>query len=267
MVLIAAGMAFFISSRFGAADGPPPSSWKLVWSDEFDKPGAPDPDKWNYEVGMLRNHESQYYTDDRRENVRVEDGCLVIEARKEPFTENGKSAAYTSGSINTKGKASWRHARVEVRAKIPAGRGTWPAVWMMGIDREKRGWPGCGEIDIMESVGFEPDVVHQTLHTKANNHINHKQITTVTVVKDLAADFHVYGMEWDEKKLTMSIDGKQTYEFDNPGTGVDAWPFDQPCYLILNYAVGGDWGGLKGIDDSIFPSRYLIDYVRVYAPG
>lgn len=155
------------------------AGWKLVWSDEFDKPGLPDPAKWNYETGFIRNHEAQYYTDARLENARVENGMLVIEARKESFknpdydptagTNNWKRsrefAAYTSACLTTQERVSWKYGRIEVRAKLPAGRGVWPAIWMLGTNRQDVGWPACGEIDIMEMVGFRPDMIYGHIHT------------------------------------------------------------------------------------------------------
>src|SRR5439155_11939414 len=146
----------------------PSSDWKLVWSDEFDQAGAMDSSKWKFETGMLRNREAQLYTD-RSENVRVEDGCLIIEARKEHVAVPGKAkkfADYTSGSVETFGKAGWKYGRVEARAKCPRGWGMWPAVWLMGENIDKVGWPACGEIDVMENVGYEPDKVHASVHFK-----------------------------------------------------------------------------------------------------
>src|SRR5215469_12052083 len=138
------------------------ADWKLVWSDEFDKPGLPDSTKWGYETGFVRNHEKQFYTGGRRENARVENGTLIIEARKEQY----KDAEYTSASLTTQGKASWAYGRIEMRAKLPTGRGIWPAFWMLGTGHGKGvKWPDCGEIDIMELVGFHPETVEAHCHT------------------------------------------------------------------------------------------------------
>jgi beta-glucanase (GH16 family) len=240
-----------------AADLP---DWKLVWSDEFDEPGLPDPAKWSYETGMLRNHEKQFYTRDR-ENARVEDGHLVIEARK----EKREKGDYTSASLNTHGHGDWTYGRVEVKAKLPAARGTWPAIWMLPGDIGKVGWPKCGEIDIMEHVGYDPAVIHGTLHSEAYNHVKHTQRSSKVRVPAFATDFHTYSMEWSGEKILMEIDGKVFATFDKkPGDGVAQWPFDKPFYLILNLAVGGDWGGVKGIDDAAFPQRMEVDFVRIY---
>ena len=237
-----------------------PAGYVLVWADEFDRDGAPDPAKWKPEVGMIRNNELQYYTENRRENARVEGGNLVLEARHEPF----EKAGYTSASLTTAGKASWLYGRVEVRAKIPAGRGLWPAIWMLGNKIGEVGWPACGEIDIMENVGFDPDQIHCTVHTKAYNHVLGTQRGKSIPVATPSADFHVYAADWTEKEIVMTFDGKEVLRFPNEGSGEDAWPFDQPHYLILNVAVGGGWGGQKGVDESVFPQRMLVDYVRVY---
>lgn len=249
--------------------------WKLVWSDEFDQAGLPDPAKWNYEVGFIRNNELQYYTRARKENARVEDGMLVIEARKErfknPSVRQGKGrskgkeyADYTSASVTTDGKASWTYGRIEVRAKLPTGRGMWPAIWMLGTNKGQVGWPACGEIDIMENVGFDPDVIHANIHTKAYNHAIHTNKGSKIKIPNPHQDFHVYAIEWRPDRMDFFVDSQKYFTFTNEGKGSDAWPYDKPQYLILNIAVGGAWGGQKGMDDSIFPQRMLIDYVRVY---
>ena len=246
---------------------PDSSNWKLVFSDEFEQPGAPDPKKWSYETGMIRNHEAQLYTDARKENARVEDGCLVIEARKEDAPVPGhadKVAHYTSASLSTSGHAQWLYGKVEVRAKLPAGRGTWPAIWFLPDRIAQVGWPACGEIDLMENVGFEPGRIHLSVHTKAYNPVQHTEKTTSVPVPRLDTDFHVYAMEWTPDEIRMSIDGAHHFTFANEHKSEAEWPFDHPFHLKLNLAIGGAWGGQKGIDDSIFPQKFLVDYVRVY---
>lgn len=253
--------------------------WKLVWNDEFDRPGLPDPARWSYETGYLRNHEKQFYTRDRRENARVEGGMLIIEARKERYPIPASSAAagrrqrqgsagefaeYTSASLTTHGKAAWTHGRIEVRAKLPAGRGTWPAIWTLGTDIGEAGWPACGEIDIMEHVGFDPGTIHANVHTAKYNHVKKTNKGDRTTVADASEAFHVYAIEWDAKTIAFFVDDRKYFTYTNEGSGREAWPFDREQYLILNLAIGGDWGGQKGIDDRIFPQRYTIDYVRVY---
>lgn len=235
-------------------------AWKLVWSDEFDREGRPDAAKWTYEEGFVRNREKQFYTKDRPENARVENGHLIIEARKESF---GK-AEYTSASLTTRGKASWTRGRIEVRAKLPTGRGTWPAIWMLGTDRTLGGWPACGEIDIMEYVGFNPETIHANVHTKKYNHTKGNNKGDKIQVAKPWEDFHTYAVEWFPDRLDFFVDGKKYFSYANEQSGPEAWPFDQPEYLILNTAIGGSWGGQQGIDDSIFPQQFAIDYVRIY---
>jgi len=258
------------------------ADWKLVWSDEFDKPGAPDPAKWGYESGFIRNHEAQYYTVARAENARVEDGMLVIEARKEHFknpdfdpsaTGRGRDrrtrefAEYTSASLTTRNKAAWREGRVEVRAKLPHGRGMWPAIWMLGTNGPSAGWPACGEIDIMEEVGYDPGVVQAHIHTGAYNHVKKTAKGDQIHVPDAEQAFHVYAVEWDQERMDFFLDDKKYFSFANEKTGSAAWPFDKDQYLILNLAIGGEWGGQKGIDESVFPQKFYVDYVRVYQRG
>ena len=252
--------------------------WKLVWSDEFNQSGLPDPARWNYEVGMLRNNERQFYTRARKENARVEDGKLIIEARKEHWSESssdqskagsrrkpgGRTAEYTSASLTTQGKAAWTYGRIEVRAKLPAARGTWPAFWALGKNIHEVGWPACGEIDIMEFVGYEPGVVHANIHTKKYNHSAKTGKGDQISIPDASEAFHVYAVEWDDEKMDFFVDKHKYFTYRNEKTGTAAWPYDKEQYLILNLAIGGAWGGQKGIDDSRFPQQYIIDYVRVY---
>lgn len=236
------------------------NEWKLVWAEEFDRDGLPDPVRWTNEVGFIRNKEAQYYTGGRSENTRIENGKLIIEARKEKF----QNADYTSASLTTRNLAMWRHGRIEVRAKLPQGRGVWPAIWMLGANRSG-GWPRCGEIDIMEYVGFEPDVIHANVHTGKYNHVKKTGKGARLTVDKPFEDFHVYGLEWTSERLDFFVDGKKYFTYaKEDGAGEDTWPFDQEFYLILNLAIGGAWGGQRGIDDDIFPQRFEIDYVRVY---
>ncbi len=242
------------------------ADWKLVWSDDFDKPGLPDAAKWAYETGFIRNEEQQFYTKARPENARVENGLLVIEARKETYqpTPTARAARYTSASLTTRGKASWTYGRIEVRAKLPSGRGTWPAIWTLGQDFSEVGWPACGEFDIMEFVGYMPGVIHANIHTTKYNHAINTGKGATLAVPDVSQAFHAYAIEWDEKRIDFFVGSKKYFTFANEGKGSDSWPYDKPQYLLLNFAIGGDWGGQKGIDDGIFPQRYEIDYVRVY---
>jgi beta-glucanase (GH16 family) len=234
--------------------------WELTWSDEFDNEGLPDDAKWDYFEGMAYNNESQYYAEKRLENSRVEKGMLVLEA----ISENYKGASYSSARIMTEGKKEFLYGKIEVRAKLPAGVGMWPAIWMLGTNRSEIGWPACGEIDIMENVGYDPDSIHGNVHTKAYNHIKGTNKGARIYVAAPYKDFHVYTVEWFEDHMDFFVDGNKYFSFDNEGNGNDVWPYDKPHYVILNVAVGGSWGGKFGIDESIFPQKMLVDYVRYY---
>jgi beta-glucanase (GH16 family) len=236
------------------------TTYQLVWSDEFNNTGLPDNSKWAYDVGGdgWGNNELQYYTANRPENARVENGLLIIEARKENWMGN----TYTSARLVTSGKMAWQYGKIEVRAKIPKGRGTWPAIWMLA-DKMKV-WPDDGEIDIMEHVGFNPGFIHGSIHCKDYNHIIGTQKTDTIQVPDCSDAFHVYALEWDANSISVSVDGKVYFTFTNEHKGYTAWPFDNKMYLLLNVAMGGNWGGAKGVDESITAARMEVDYVRVY---
>ncbi|MHA8064388.1 glycoside hydrolase family 16 protein [Aquirufa aurantiipilula] len=235
-----------------------------VWADEFNQAGLPDDKIWSYDVGGSGwgNNELQYYTKADLDNAHVENGILTIEAKKESF--EGKS--YTSARLVTKGKKDFLFGRIEVRAKLPAGRGNWPAIWTLASQSEygQAYWPDNGEIDIMEHVGYDPGVVHSTVHTKSFNHVINTQKAGITQVPDFDQVFHVYRIDWTPEYIKALIDGKEYFTFQNTRVGWEDWPFDKKQHLLLNIAVGGNWGGQKGVDDSIFPSKMLIDYVRVY---
>jgi|SRR5690348_1193678 len=233
----------------------------LIWSDEFNYKGLPDTLKWSYNEGGhgWGNNELEYYTKDRPENARVEDGKLIIEARKEAYDTNH----YTSARLVTKGKAEWEYGRFEIKAKLPQGVGTWPAIWLLSAI-DPLVWPGNGEIDIMEHVGYDQGVVHATIHCKKYNHTIGTQKGHTLSVPDCSSAFHVYALDWSADSIRAFVDDKQYFSFANDHSGHDAWPFDDKMYLILNLAIGGGWGGAKGVDDTIFPQRMEIDYVRVY---
>ena len=233
-------------------------SWKLVWSEEFEYSGEPDPQIWDYEIGHIRNNELQYYSN-QAQNVRVEDGVCIITARME--TED----SITSASINTFGKKDFLYGRIEVRAKIPSALGTWPAIWMLGTNRSELRWPACGEIDIMEHVGYDPDRIHANIHTKTYNHTIGTGKGNQIEIKDPWSDFHIYAVEWFEDHMDFFLDDSLYFSFENDMTGNnDTWPFDKPHYLLLNLAYGGSWGGNKGVDASLLPVEYKIDYVRYF---
>lgn len=234
------------------------------WSDEFNKDGLPDATKWGYDVGGggWGNNELEYYTKENAKNARIESGNLIIEAIKERFENRN----YTSARLVTKGKGDFLYGRFEVKAKLPQGRGTWPAIWMLASESNygTSYWPDNGEIDIMEHVGYDPNVVHSSVHTKAYYHSIGTQRTGKTNVPTAMTDFHVYRVDWTPQKIEAYIDGNLFFTFENENSGWQRWPFDKKQHLLLNIAIGGDWGGQKGIDDSVFPQKMLVDYVRVY---
>jgi beta-glucanase (GH16 family) len=240
-----------------------PSRWTLVWSDEFDDGPAPDPRNWSYETGYVRNKEEQFYTADRRENARVEGGRLIIEARRDGFDGHDT----TSASLHTWHKRSLLYGRVEVRARVPSGRGTWPAIWTLGENRREVGWPACGEIDIMEHVGFAPGVIHANVHTAAYNHTKGTGKGNRIDAGRPSESFHTYAVEWWPDRLEFFFDDRRYFVFRKERDDDAVWPFDRPQYLILNLAIGGAWGGQKGVDPAIFPARYEIEYVRYYQPA
>lgn len=250
-----------------------PGGYRLVWSDEFAVAGLADPAKWSYDTDRNSagwyNNELQYYSNARAENSRVENGMLVITARREDLSTLGlgdwSGQRYSSARLLTRGKGDWRYGFVEVRARLPCGRGTWPAIWMLSSPPQFA-WPDDGEIDIMEHVGFDPGVVHGTVHTAAYNHTRGNSRTATVNVSDACNEFHRYQMHWTATRITIGVDDRYYYQYSNDGSGNAEWPFDSPQYLILNVAVGGDWGGQQGVDDAIFPVRMEIDYVRVYQP-
>lgn len=250
--------------------------WRLVWADEFEVDGLPDPAKWDYEEGFVRNRELQYYTRARLENARVENGVMVIEGRRERFRnpryregsnrwmEQREYAEYTAASLVTQNRASWQYGRIEVRAKLPRGKGVWPAIWTLGANRSEIGWPRCGEIDIMEFVGKEPNRVHANVHFAVDG--EHRSNGGNIEVEEPFGDFHLYALEWDQESMRFYFDQTlyHTFPLDQAGEGEDN-PFRKPHYLLINLALGGSWGG--EMDDSVLPQQYLIDYVRVYEPA
>ncbi|MBY0536927.1 MAG: glycoside hydrolase family 16 protein [Chitinophagaceae bacterium] len=236
-------------------------SWKLIWADEFNYTGLPDSTKWNYDVGGngWGNNEKQYYTKARLDNASVDKGLLTITCIKEKF----EGMEYSSARLVTKGKGDWQYGKIRVRAKLPKGLGTWPAIWMLGSTTPLK-WPDDGEIDIMEHVGYDQGRVHASIHCKTYNHIIGTQKTANVVLPDCSEAFHVYGVEWNKDEVIMTIDENVYFRFKNDHTDYAAWPFDNKMYLILNIAAGGNWGGAKGVDEKIWPQKMEIDYVRVY---
>ena len=258
-----------------------PECWTFSWSDEFEYTGKPNPEIWDYDYGYLGfNEELQNYTD-QPENVRVENGALIIEARlnvvsaersKEVVEELKGSNAdvsilgnkeFTSARLVTRGKKEFAHARVEARARFTQGRGSWPAIWLLG-DQTKNLWPLCGEIDIMEHVGYDPNHVHSAVHTKHSNFMNQQRWTGD--LPDVWAKFHTYAVEWNASEIRFFIDNICYHVVPKGKRTDDDWPFtkDDLYYLILNIAVGGSWGGIEGIDMTSYPQQMVVDYVRVF---
>lgn len=240
---------------------PPARSYQLVWSDEFATDGMPDTSKWSYDIGGngWGNNELEYYTNARQENARVVGGNLVIEARKESF--GGRN--YTSARLLTKNKAKWTYGKFDIRARLPKGRGTWPAIWTLA-NTTPLNWPDDGELDIMEEVGYQPNMIYGTAHNKLYNGANGQQKGGNVLIRDAQDSFHVYSMEWTDTEVTWYVDGNFYFTYNNPNAGNDSWPYNKDFFLILNLAIGGNWGGAQGVDDTIFPQSMLVDYVRVY---
>lgn len=250
------------SASSASSDGGLPAGYELVWADEFDVDGLPDATHWDYDTfrnaaGWF-NNELQYYARERLENARVSGGRLVITARKESL--NGLAdwggQAYSSARLITRGKAAWTHGFFEVRARLPCGTGTWPAIWMLGTGGT---WPDDGEIDIMEQVGSNPTRVLGTLHALSSGGPGTGGATTVA---DACTAFHDYQLTWTADRIDIGVDGVNYYSMRNPQTGTAAWPFNAPQYLLLNIAIGGTLGG--AVDDTIFPRSMEIEHVRVY---
>ena len=237
------------------------NKWRQVWSDEFVNDGLPDTSVWAYDADVKNaNYELQYYTLSRLQNVQVSNGLLTLTARK----ENYKESKYTSARLVTRGKKNILYGKIEVRAQLPKGRGTWPAIWMLS-SKIPRVWPDDGEIDIMEHVGYDEGVITGAVHVKRHTTgIDIISNTQTAIVTDATEAFHVYGLIWTPERLEWQIDGKTFYFYDKADRPAHHWPFNEPFYLILNIAVGGTWGGKKGIDDSIFPQSMKVDYVRVF---
>jgi len=239
--------------------------YELVWSDEFNVDGAPDLNKWSYDTKgnewQWGNNELQHYTHGRTENAVVKDGHLHLIAR----VEEGYNQPYTSARLITKDKGDWLYGRIEVKAKVTGGKGAWPAIWMLPTDWKYGGWPDSGEIDIMEHVGYEPDSIFFTVHTQAYNHMHGTQKSAALYRPDAENRFHVYSVEWTDKKCVFFMDDEKVFVFRKEEKANSAqWPFDQRFHLLLNLAVGGNWGGKHGVNDEIFPCEMLVDYVRVY---
>jgi beta-glucanase (GH16 family) len=268
--LLAVCFLFSCSSKSSSGGGvtpppppPPPTVYEWLfentasWTEEFNVDGAPDATKWGYDVGGngWGNNELQNYTDGL--NASVSSGTLKIVAKKVEF-----SNTYTSARMVTKNKADWLYGRFEIKAKLPKGRGTWPAIWMLPTDNAYGGWPNSGEIDIMEHVGYDLNNVHFTLHANAFNGANGKGAGKY--IGGATDDFHLYRLDWTSYGIRGYFDNEMVFEYLNPGAGYTTWPYNKKFHMLLNIAVGGNWGGAQGVDDTIFPATMEIDYVRFY---
>jgi beta-glucanase (GH16 family) len=250
----------------------PASARTLIWNDEFNGPDGsrPDQSKWVIVTNDsgYGNNELEYYTD-RPSNLHLHDGSLVITARREPYVgKDGQSRPYTSGRIESRGRLELKYGRIEARIKLPKGQGIWPAFWMLGSDFDRIGWPACGEIDIMENVGFEPSKVHASLHGPGYSGGN--PLTGVYALPNQARfsdDYHVFALEWGPRAIRFYVDGT-LFETQTPGSVPQGqrWVFDHPFFLVLNVAVGGYWPGNPDATTE-FPESMLVDYVRVYRIG
>ncbi|KAK7237841.1 glycosyl hydrolase family 16 protein [Aureococcus anophagefferens] len=276
----------------------PCERWKLVWHDDFDYDGPPDPRKWGFQTSCNRwihdtdHAELQHYTSGRRENAWVEGGVLRVTARREPWGDH----AYTSARLHTKLKGDWLYGRIEVCARLPpARRGLWPALWLLPTDSKYGRWPRSGEIDLCENIGWQPaGTIHTSVHTAVHNHRERTHSHAATTVADAHDKFHVYSLVWRPTQLLLCIDGETVHSFErgeapvrrskeSPGDddassrasgdsgatrGAEPectdWPFDQRFFLLINLAVGGTWGGKHGVDDAALPASLEIAYVRVF---
>jgi len=260
-LLIAIGAIMFCSFNLDA------QCRLLVWEDDFTKTSEVNKRIWSFvegdgcpELCGWGNNELQYYTSQEAGNAFIEDGRLIIEATK----ESTGTREYASAKLSTEGLKEMQYGTIEVRAKVPGGTGVWPAIWMLPVDRSYGEWPLCGEIDIMEHVGYEPDLVYGTVHTGAYNHMSNTQKGGKLKKKSYESEFHTYKIKWSEERIEFYIDQVRYYTFAKRSDNIAEWPFDQPFYLILNLAIGGNWGGAQGVDQDICPARMEVDWVRYY---
>ena len=238
-----------------------PDGYQLVWHDEFNEGTELNAADWTHEVQKDHwvNNELQNYvnhvTPKGRYVTEVMDGSLRIHC----FKEDGK---IYSGRVYAHVKSGWTYGYIEASIKLPKGKGTWPAFWMMPVNF--RSWPADGEIDIMEEVGYHPNYVSSSLHANAHVHSNGTQVTHEMYCKGAEGEFHTYAIEWTAQNITTFVDGKKQLSYDNRGLGRDDWPYNDPFYVIFNLAWGGDWGGQQGVDENALPVTMEVDYVRVF---
>ncbi len=251
--------------RFEFPGPPQDKGWAFesspTWGDEFTYSGAPDATKWDYDIGGSGwgNNELQYYTNSTA-NAVVADGKLNIILKK----ENLGGRSYTSARVVSRGKGDFLYGRWEISAKLPRGKGTWPALWMLPTERAYGDWPKSGEIDIMEHVGYDQDVVHFSTHTEAYYFRINTQKTATRKLDKVSDTFHKYRVDWTPYAVRGYFDDEKVFEFGNEGKGYAVWPFDKKFHLLMNIAFGGDWGGAQGIADDNLPQKLEIEYVRYY---
>ncbi len=261
-VIAALGGVYAFANSENTSNIDVPEGYTLVWHDEFSTDGKLDPSVWTHEnkaSGWVNNELQNYVTGpvEGKEVTEVADGKLMINC----FKHDGK---IYSGRVYANVDSGWQYGIVEARIKLPKGKGTWPAFWMMPANNRTR-WPLCGEIDIMEEVGYNPDYTSSSLHTEAFNHVKGTQKTAERLTEGAEGQFHVYRLEWNADNIRTYVDGKLLFSFDNDKKGDQhTWPFDKPFYVILNLAWGGNWGGAKGVDESVLPVTMEVDYVRVF---
>jgi beta-glucanase (GH16 family) len=237
----------------------------LVWYDEFNEDSNALSKKWNLITGNgcpefcgFGNNELQYYTG-TRQNLKVENGNLIITA----IMHKGDSG-FTSAKLTSQNKGDWQYGYFEIRAMLPIGTGTWPAFWMLPTQDKRLEWPLDGEIDIMEHVGYNPGTIYGTIHTKTFNHKQGNQKSDSILIGDANVKYHTYALDWQENNISWLVDNVVYHTIDRNSDEYEAWPFSKPFHLIINLAIGGNWGGEQGVDYLIFPQEMKVDYVKVF---
>jgi beta-glucanase (GH16 family) len=238
-----------------------PTTYKLVWADEFDGTNI-NKDNWSFviwDAGRVNNEWQKYV--ESSDNYKLENGKLYITATK---TGENESGGYNSTRLISKAKKEFKFGRIEFRAKMPSGRGTWPALWMLGSNIDEVGWPKCGEIDLMEYVGYQPNTIHSNIHTQYQ--YGNTDFHVTKSLDTAEEEFHIYGITWTDSKIEFYLDDptKITNTYSPTNKTSDNWPFNQSFFMIMNFAVGGNWGGVEGVDENIWPQTMVVDYVRVY---